>query len=141
MAPEGEPVAAQIDGGVWRLPLAPLSATSLPEVRFLPPTCRPADPLQGTRARCVPVLWQPEGMQPACLGALRGSSRARARTRQAQRRKRDRLERGAALSRAACVAQLPRPNHVCYGGRRVQAAVARACKSSQGAHARQGEPD
>lgn len=34
MTPEGEPVAASLDGQdgkAWRLPLAPLNATSLPE--------------------------------------------------------------------------------------------------------------
>jgi len=31
MHADGAPVAAQIDGGAWRLPLAPLSATSMPE--------------------------------------------------------------------------------------------------------------
>jgi hypothetical protein len=31
MVAEGVPVAAHIDGGAWQLPLAPLSATSLPE--------------------------------------------------------------------------------------------------------------
>lgn len=31
MVADGEPVAAAIDGGAWRLPLAPLSATSMPE--------------------------------------------------------------------------------------------------------------
>lgn len=34
MVPEGQPVAAQLDGGSWRLPLAPLSATSMPEPYF-----------------------------------------------------------------------------------------------------------
>lgn len=31
MHKDGEAVAAAIDGGAWRLPLPPLSATSLPE--------------------------------------------------------------------------------------------------------------
>lgn len=31
MVAEGEPWAAKINGGAWQLPLAPLSATSLPE--------------------------------------------------------------------------------------------------------------
>jgi hypothetical protein len=79
MVAEGVPVAAQIDGGAWQLPLAPLSATSLPEPYSLGGRlgCRGAEAwgrclrlpptlaLPGCRA-AAPAMLAGQGAQPGC---------------------------------------------------------------------------
>jgi hypothetical protein len=56
MVPDGVPVAKMIDGSAWRLPLAPLSATSLPEP-YSPGALLPGWAYSTLPKWCIRKLW------------------------------------------------------------------------------------